>query len=111
METDTWRWLPMKSIKLMADYQCSPLWLTGTTGKGNVSFYELPISEPLAADLWQWADNFEDTREGEFATPEAGRRFAETGEQLAKRLATELGDEYVVSYFDYSTMQARLVTT
>ncbi|ONI85394.1 hypothetical protein ALI144C_12885 [Actinosynnema sp. ALI-1.44] len=105
----------MKSIKLMAGYERSPLWLTGTAGEGNLSFYELPISEPLAADLWEWSDNFEDTRDHEdptrsgFPTLEAGRRFAEMGEELAKRLATELGDEYVVSYFDYTTMQARVI--
>ncbi|ALG13193.1 hypothetical protein [Kibdelosporangium phytohabitans] len=105
----------MKSIKLKADYERSPLWLAGAEGRGNLSFYELPISETLAADLWEWADDYEDTRDREdparsgFPTPEAGRRFAEMGEELAKRLATELGDEYVVSYFDYTTMQARVV--
>ena len=106
----------MKSIKVMADYERSPVWLAGQEGTGNVSFYELPISETLAADLWEWSDDYEDTRDPEdparsgFATPEAGRRFAEAGERLARRLAVELGDEYVVSYFDYSTMQARLVS-
>ncbi|WP_236952267.1 MFS transporter [Kibdelosporangium phytohabitans] len=35
--------------------------------------------------------------------------FVEAGEELAKRLASELGDSYVVSYFYNDTMAERLV--
>ena len=106
-----------KSIKVMADYQCSPLWLTGSNSGGNLSVYELPISDTLAGELWEWAGiydstlDWDDPRMSGFSSEEAGRRFVERGEELAKRLAAELGDSYVVSYFDNSTMTERPIAT
>lgn len=98
----------MKSIKVMAGYECSPLWLTGG---GHLSAYELPISDTLAAELWEWAGIYDDTIDREdppqsgFETPEAERQFFVRGEELAKRLAVELGDGYSVSYCDNGTVR------
>ncbi|CAM3657288.1 hypothetical protein KIPE111705_19195 [Kibdelosporangium persicum] len=104
-----------KSIKVMAGYQCSPLWLTGSNGGGNLSVYELPISDTLAGELWEWAGIYDgtldrDPRSSGFSTEEAGRRFVERGAELAKKLAAELGDGYVVSYFDNTTMTERPIS-
>jgi hypothetical protein len=38
------------------------------------------------------------------------RNFAIRGEELAKRLALELGSSYVVSYFDNEDGQARRIS-
>ena|SRR3712207_5196190 len=102
-----------KSIRVRAGYQCSPLWLTGSNGGGNLSVYELPISDTLAGELWEWAGIYDSTRNGSdpaFSSEEAGRRFVERGEELAKRLAAELGDSYAVSYFDNATMSERPIS-
>ncbi|MCE7007914.1 hypothetical protein LWC34_34595 [Kibdelosporangium philippinense] len=81
----------MKSIKVMAD-ESGPVWLAGG---GPVSAYELPISDTLAAELWEWAGIYDGDG---FETLQAEQQFAERGEALAKRLAVELGDGYAVSY-------------
>ncbi|RSM83148.1 hypothetical protein DMH04_23695 [Kibdelosporangium aridum] len=98
----------MKSIKVMAGYECSPLWLTGG---GSLSAYELPISDTLAAELWEWAGIYDDTldrenpRKSGLDTPDAEQQFVARGEELAKRLAAELGDGYSVSYYDRGTVR------
>jgi hypothetical protein len=42
----------------MADYDCFPTWLSGSTDVGNVDPRELPISDGLAGSLLRWATSW-----------------------------------------------------
>jgi hypothetical protein len=103
-------------VKVMADYDCSPLWLESPSGSGNVSVDELPISGKLAAEFLEWAYGYDRTLNrcdpalSGFSTMKGARNFAIRGEELAKRLALELGSSYVVSYFDNEDGQVRRIS-
>lgn len=49
----------MKTIKLMADYNCHPLWGTAPEDLGDISPEELPISSELKHSLRQWAERYD----------------------------------------------------
>jgi hypothetical protein len=104
------------NLKIMADYDSSPLWVTGPGVSRNLPVDELPISSALASELQEWADvytgtlNREDPMSSGFSTPELKRDFAEKGKELAVRLAAELGGDHVVSYFDEVTGVVRPVS-
>jgi hypothetical protein len=92
-------------IKLMPDYDCSPLWWDNEPGKiGNIPPDELGLSEELAGDLWTWAGAFDatlnrdDPPKSGFSSVEAERGFYERGSQLAERVADELGAKAAVRY-------------
>jgi hypothetical protein len=107
-----------KSIKVMADYGCSPLWLTSPHGSENLPIDRLSISSTLASDLEEWALEYDSTLDQDdpvssgFSTVEVegAHEFATHGEQLARRLAAELGNEYTVSYFDDTTGSLRSIS-
>lgn len=90
----------------MADYECYPTWLTGSTGVDNVDPAELPISDGLATSLSQWAQTYDDTLDRDDPAssgfPGADREadFYAAGHELARRLAAELLGRYTVEYFD-----------
>lgn len=87
----------MRRLRLMADYDCHPLWGTAADEIGDVDPASLPISAGLVADLASWAARFDATlsrddpaRSG-FASAEAATAFRAEGERLAARLRDELG--------------------
>jgi hypothetical protein len=45
----------MKNIKLMADYQCHPLWNMSPGEYGDINPDDLPISQELKDQLNAWA--------------------------------------------------------
>ncbi|WP_285749811.1 hypothetical protein [Lentzea sp. NBRC 105346] len=85
----------------MADYQCFPLWLQPPAGIGNLPVGDLPISQELAVDLSVWAQDYDRT---------LNREFVVRGENLARRLARELGPGCSVTYFDNDTSEVRLIS-
>ncbi|MGC0154971.1 hypothetical protein ACPRNU_21135 [Chromobacterium vaccinii] len=90
-------------IKLMADYECYPLWDLSPEG-GDISPGDLPISKCLKEDICKWAARFDATLNRDdpvlsgFDSKEEEGRFSVDGERLAVRLRSELGGEYEVFY-------------
>jgi hypothetical protein len=94
----------MKKIKLMADYECHPLWGTTPEDFGDISPKELPISLELQNSLNEWAKRFdailnmEDPASSGFNSEAEEKLFIDDGYKLAQRLRNELGSEYEIIY-------------
>jgi hypothetical protein len=92
----------MDGIRLMADYECFPLWRDGR----NIDPAELAISGELATALTLWAADFDATLNEEyppdsgFADEQAEQEFRDRGRELARRLADELGGNMTVDYIE-----------
>lgn len=93
----------MKNLKLMADYQCHPIWDMSPGMYGDIDPNTLPISADLRQKLADWALVFDETLDTEdpvnsgFKSDEMKAEFKEQGIKLAKQLQQELGSEFVVS--------------
>lgn len=93
-------------MRVLADYECYPTWLTGFAGVDNVDPAELPISDGLAASLLQWAQTYDGTLDRDdpassgFPDADQESDFYAAGHELARRLAAELSGRYPVEYFD-----------
>lgn len=92
----------MRRLRLMADYDCHPLWGTAADEIGDVDPASLPISAGLVADLAHWAATFDATlvrddpgRSG-FPSAETADAFRAAGEGLAARLRAELGADWTI---------------
>lgn len=92
----------MRTIKLMADYHCWPLWGVAADDLGDIDPADLPLSEDLRLRLRRWAAAYDATlveddpvRSG-FASDAAAAAFEAEGRALGEALATELGDGYRV---------------
>lgn len=91
-------------IEVMADYDSYPVWRSDPRGFANVDPRELPIPAELAQELLRWARTYDGTLDRDnpaasgFSDRETERAFYVAGEELARRLAGELG--YAVQYFD-----------
>jgi hypothetical protein len=92
------------TLKLMADYHCSPIWWT--EGRvGNVEIETLPISHQLKAALSAWAASYDrtldlsDPQEGGFRSATEADAFDSEGQRLWRALQQELGAGYKVVYF------------
>ncbi|QVQ53421.1 hypothetical protein J4H86_06590 [Spiractinospora alimapuensis] len=104
----------MESIKVMADYDCYPLWGVGPGFYDNLSPYAsaLGLSSGLAVELDRWAEEYDatlnraDPKESGFPTPEAEDDFARRGRELAQRVANEVGGVWSVIYFDSRELRA-----
>lgn len=98
-----------KSVKVMTDYDCHPLWLSTKNFESNVSPAELDLSPELARDLKQWADAFDSSLNREnpaesFWSDEEHEAHMRLGRPLAVRLARERPD-LVVYVMDYQIGQ------
>jgi hypothetical protein len=77
----------MRTIKLMADYGCFPLW-EPSSEEYNVDPNGLPISEELKSALMSWADKYdvilnqEDPASSTFASNVEKKAFEKEGEML-----------------------------
>lgn len=95
-----------KRIKLMADYECYPLWnMDGEVG--DIDPMTLPLSPETRADLQAWAamyDNildWDDPAKSGFKCSEDADLFESKGLELWQKLQGELADEYEVVYQSY----------
>ncbi|MEW2132711.1 hypothetical protein [Streptomyces sp. NPDC005435] len=98
-----------RRLRVLADYFCHPLWLPGESDNVSPADPRLGLSAGLAERLTAWAAEFdgilcgEDPASTAFESPQAERRFGETGEALAHAVARELGAGWSVTYFDIRT--------
>lgn len=92
----------MKNIKLMADYQCHPLWDMSPDEYGDIAPCELPISDELQLRLSKWAAVYDETLDADyppnsgFKSEELEREFKREGERLAESLRRELGPDFSI---------------
>lgn len=93
------------SIKLMADYECYPLWGYDNLGLvGNLDPTTLPLSQKLIERLDSWSDlydktlNINDPIRSGFNSSEEELDFVRLGECLAKDLRSELWETYDIIY-------------
>lgn len=92
----------MRTIKLMPDYQCFPLWEASLGQVGNIDPKDLPITDDLRRELLMWANsynetlNMDDPASSGFPSNEAEMQFKEVGDRLGERLQEELGSEFAV---------------
>ncbi len=90
----------MRAIKLMADYQCHPLWDLSPGKYGDVDPRSLPISPGLMEALDDWARTYDatlnmaDPASSGFESEDAEARFRQQGELLASQLKEELGPDF-----------------
>lgn len=95
----------MIKLRLMADYECYPLWVSEPGKVLNVNPEKVPISVGLVCDLREWSSlydatlNREDPARSGFDSAEEEREFKRSGEILARRLQDELGMSYEIEYF------------
>ncbi|KAF1062276.1 hypothetical protein DX980_04660 [Burkholderia gladioli] len=93
----------MRKLKVMADYQCHPLWDMSPGMYGDVDPNTLPISPELRQQFADWARAFDETLDTSnpansgFRSTEAEVAFKATGVALAERLQKELGKDFLVS--------------
>lgn len=92
----------MKNIKLMADYQCHPLWNMSPGEYGDIAPCELPISKELQQGLSRWAAMYDETLDADYP-PNSGfksealeHEFKREGERLAECLRRELGPDFSI---------------
>lgn len=91
----------MKTIKLMADYGCFPLW-KASGEVGNINPNDLPLSQELRQLLVDWSRAFDQTLNEDYP-PDSGFKsevdeieFKQQATRLAERLREELGSEFEV---------------
>jgi hypothetical protein len=109
---------PIRHIKIMADYFCSPVWHDGPYRRdaggavlpdpdlevGSIELDDVPVSDDLRDDLEAWADRFDATLDPDdparsgFEGPEERAVFIADGMLLTARVQTELGQGWVVRY-------------
>ncbi len=93
-----------RAIRLLADYDCWPLWEASPGRVDNIDPAHLPISEALGRDLAAWADRFDailnrdDPAASGFDSPEQAAVFTADGVALAARLRLELGRGWSVEH-------------
>ena len=94
----------MKKIKLMADYECYPLWIDSDNEVGNIDPDSLLNSDSLKNELNKWSDdddktlNSDNPLESGFKTINEEIAFKEKGKSLQEKLQIELGNNYDVIY-------------
>lgn len=100
-------------IKLMADYDCWPVWWAGDAEPGNIDPSSLLLSVATIARLEMWAVTFDatlnrdDPASSDFPSDEAFAAFEDEGQALWRQLCHELAPEYHVRY--YSLKQRRVL--
>jgi hypothetical protein len=92
-------------IKLMADYECYPLWWASSDKVGDIDPETMPLTEETISRLEKWTDiynatlNWQDPGNSPDLSPEAEAAFEQEGISLWKQLQKELAPDYEVIYF------------
>ena len=90
-----------RAIKLMADYDCWPLWRVGEQ-VGNIDPATLPLPADLQLALEHWAQAFDNTLNRDdpassgFESDEEWHSFQKESALLAQRLSDALGPDVTV---------------
>lgn len=103
-----------ETIKLMADYECFPLWKNGEAGTANLDPENLPLSAETKKRLMIWAEWYDSTLNPDdpissgFADKEDEQAFEEEARNLCKTLRKELNGTHTIIYFGESdTVEAK----
>lgn len=100
-----------ETIKLMADYECFPLWKRGENGTINLDPDNLPLSAETKSRLTDWAEwydstlNPDDPASSGFVNKADEKAFEEEGDSLCKALLKELKETYNMVYFSESVSE------
>lgn len=92
-------------LRLMAEFDCFPLWKQTTDGVENIAPASLAVSPELQRDINAWANawqatfNRSDPLASGFTSALDEVRFDEAGRELWARLQKELRSDFEVSYF------------
>jgi hypothetical protein len=95
----------LMKIKVMTDYDCAPLWWDSSDGVGDIRPEDLPLSDGLRRDLWNWQATYDailvrdDPRLTAFPSEAAEQAFENQGRRLTERVANELGPSVAVRYW------------
>ena len=98
----------MRKIKLMADYDCYPLWEIFSDGMENIAPSSLLLPKSLAVKLDLWGEKYDKTMNQEdpstsgFGSNHSLAAFEIEGKALYGELKQELGDDFIVTYFSGS---------
>jgi hypothetical protein len=102
----------VQRIKLMADFDCYPLW--DMDDGGDIDPTELPLSEATIERLLNWQKiydgiiDWDDPASAGFASEQEEIAFERKGISLWHQLKKELGDDYQIFY--KSQLQQRVVS-
>lgn len=100
-----------KTIKLMADYQCYPLWWDEPELVGNIDPAKLPLSQETLDRLSNWTSAYDATLNQDyppdsgFGSEEDAQAFEQEGISLWQQLQKELAPDYEVLYFSEQQRQ------
>lgn len=92
-------------IKIMADYQCFPLWKIYDEGVENINPRDLSVTQKLRDLLIEWQNKYDSTLNSSnpiasgFETEAEEIEFDEAGRSIWKQMLTELGDSYNIKYY------------
>ena len=92
-------------LKIMADYQCFPIWGAFDNYSGNINPELLPITDELKEMFSAWRIKYDETLNDEnpassgFRTKEQEYLFDNQGVVLWKALAEQMGELCDVNYF------------
>jgi hypothetical protein len=101
-----------RKIKLMAEYNYSPLWDMETAD--NLNLDELPLSSSIQQKLSNWAEiynqiiNWDNPADSHFFDAVSQDNFEREGVNIWRQLQEELSPNYQIFYF--SEKQQRLLT-
>jgi len=94
----------MRTIKLMADYHCFPLWEVPGDHVGNIDPDSLLLSDSLKIKILNWTDvydatlNIDDPAISGFLNIGAAADFEAQGLNLADKIREELGPDFKVLF-------------
>ncbi|MEG4021262.1 hypothetical protein [Microcoleus sp. S13C4] len=103
----------MQRIKLMADFDCYPLW--DMDDGGDIDPTDLPLREATIERLLNWQNiydgimDWDDPASAGFASKQEEIAFEREGISLWQKVQKELGDDYQVFY--KSQLQQRVLTS
>lgn len=95
----------LPKIKLMADYQCWPIWHYDNERVGNINPQDLPISQELKSELNTWQREYDETLNQEdpvnsgFKSKIDEENWGKQRFEIWQKLKKELRFKYEVFYF------------
>jgi len=104
----------MQQLRVMAEYECHPIWRDETNGTSNIAPDDLALPGDLASRFNEWALTFDETYavsdppSSEFADAVSRDQFYERGLALARELGVAIPDAEV-RYFDGRSGATRLI--
>lgn len=94
----------MPTLKVVAEYECLPLWVRRSGVFVNVDPLELGLEPELATDLRRWSSTYDATLKRDdpvssgFQAVADQQHFVDEGRALARRVKSQLGRRYTVLY-------------